>query len=185
MESCQQTHGMNVLQHGLSVNMYFHDLRNHILKGTPLEFEWKLPEWINDPFLWDSLIDLEHLNQYQIYHDCGKPFCLTIDEEGKSHFPNHAEVSSIIWRSLGKPEIETYLMAHDMDIHLLKSENLDEFCNLPHALTLLLTGFCEIHSNSSMFGGIDSTSFKIKWKKINKLGNKIIQSIKLKEIQHA
>lgn len=174
-----------MLEHGISVNNYFHDLRNHILNGTALNYEWKLPDWITDPFLWNNLVDLEHLNQYQIFHDCGKPFCLTTDDEGKNHFPNHAEVSANIWRSLGKPEIEAQLMAHDMDIHLLKSEDIEEFCKLPFALSLLLTGFCEVHSNASMFGGTDSISFKIKWKKINKLGNRIIQSIKLKENTYA
>lgn len=185
MKSCEQMKGLSVLEHGISVNDYFHDLRGHIINGSELKYEWKLPEWITDPYIWDNILDLETINQYQIYHDCGKPFCLTIDEEGKRHFPDHASVSAKIWRSLGKPETEAYLMEHDMDIHLLKSEELEEFSNLEHPLTLLITGFCEIHSNAKMFGGIESTSFKIKWKKINKLGKKIIQLIKEKENTYA
>jgi hypothetical protein len=26
-------------------------------------------------------------------HDCGKPYCITIDEDGRRHFPDHANVS--------------------------------------------------------------------------------------------
>lgn len=62
-----------------------------------------------------------------------------------------------------------------MDIHLLKSEGVEEFCQNPHHLTLLLVGLAEIHSNAKMFGGLDSTSFKIKWKNINQRGKQIIK----------
>jgi uncharacterized protein YlaN (UPF0358 family) len=68
-----------------------------------------------------------------------------------------------------------------MYIHLLKSDGVDEFCKNPNAITLLLTGLSEIHSNSQMFGGIDSISFKIKWKCINKRGKQILEKIKAKQ----
>lgn len=42
------------------------------------------------------------------------------------------------------------------------------------AKTNLIAGLSEIHANASMFGGIDSTSFKIKWKQISKRGKKIL-----------
>jgi hypothetical protein len=42
---------------------------------------------------------------------------------------------------------------------------------------LLLTGLCELHSNAQMFGGIDSTSFKIKFKQLERLGKKVIERI--------
>jgi hypothetical protein len=63
----------------------------------------------------------------------------------------------------------------DMDIHLLKDVDVLEFSKRPEAMTLLLTGLSEIHSNCAMFGGIESTSFKIKWKHINKRGNAILK----------
>lgn len=70
-----------------------------------------------------------------------------------------------------------------MEIHLLKSDMVEEFCkDKKTALTLLLIGLCEIHSNSEMFGGIESTSFKIKWKAISKNGRRIINYLKTKEI---
>jgi hypothetical protein len=44
----------------------------------------------------------------------------------------------------------------------------------------LLTGLCEIHSNARMFGGIESTGFKIKWKHLDKMGKRIIERIRSK-----
>jgi hypothetical protein len=64
-----------------------------------------------------------------------------------------------------------------MDIHLLKSEGVEEFCKNPYALTLLLTGISETHSNANIFGGIESTSFKIKNKNISKRGKQIINNL--------
>ncbi|MNC77597.1 hypothetical protein D3C75_1295840 [compost metagenome] len=61
-----------------------------------------------------------------------------------------------------------------MDIHLLKDEGIAEFAKRQEAATLLLTGLAEVHSNARMFGGLDSTSFKIKWKHIDKRGKKIV-----------
>jgi hypothetical protein len=65
-----------------------------------------------------------------------------------------------------------------MDIHLLKSTGVDEFCKNPFAMTLLLTGLAEVHSNAQMFGGLDSTSFKIKFKSINQRGKQILNKLK-------
>jgi len=54
------------------------------------------------------------------------------------------------------------LIKRDMDIHLLKSEDILDFCKYEYALTLLIVGLSEIHSNCEMFGGLDSVSiFKI------------------------
>jgi len=68
----------------------------------------------------------------------------------------------------------------DMDIHLLKDVGVNDFAQKEEAATLLLTGLAEIHSNAEMFGGIESTSFKIKWKQINKRGKKISEILKSK-----
>ena len=67
-----------------------------------------------------------------------------------------------------------------MDIHLLKSDGVEEFSKNTYSLTLLLTGLSEIHSNSTMFGGIGSVSFKIKHKCISQRGKQIINQIKNK-----
>jgi len=44
-----------------------------------------------------------------------------------------------------------------------------------HAFSLLVAALCELHANAKMFGGIESTSFKIKWKKLNKRGKQIVK----------
>ena len=41
----------------------------------------------------------------------------------------------------------------------------------------MITALAELHSNAAMFGGIESTSFKIKFKKLEKLGGKICNSL--------
>lgn len=59
-------------------------------------------------------------------------------------------------------------MLMDLDIHCLKADDVKEFINRPEAITLLFVGLSEVHSNSNMFGGLNSTSFKIKWKQIDR-----------------
>lgn len=182
MSECEQTKGQSVLQHGQSVRNYLFDLINHLRNGSLLQYEWRLPDWVleNKDFILSSLPDDETLELYTFYHDCGKPFCLEIDDEGKIHFPNHAEVSYQYFNQVFNNKIAAYLILHDMDIHLLKSDGVVEFCKNPYALTLLLTGLAELHSNAQMFGGLESTSFKIKWKSINQRGKKIINQLKNK-----
>lgn len=174
MMSCEQTSGMNMMQHGASVYEFFVDLKNHVLNGKELKLDWVLPEWAKEPKLWNALLDEDIIQEYQIFHDCGKPFCRTVDDEGRQHFPNHAAVSKETWLSIGGDPTVAELMGMDMDIHLLKDEGCVEFAKRKEAATLLLTGLAEIHSNARMFGGIESTSFKIKWKHINKRGKRII-----------
>lgn len=175
--NCEQTKGQSVLQHGLSVKDYLFDLISHLRDDTPLKHKWVLPEWVytNKDLILSSIPDDETLELYTTYHDCGKPFCLTIDDDGKRHFPNHAEVSYNIFKTIFNNDVAADLIRHDMDIHLLKSTGVADFTKNPHAITLLIAGLSEVHSNSNMFGGIDSTSFKIKLKTISQRGKQIIQ----------
>jgi hypothetical protein len=180
MKNCEQTQGVSVLQHGESVHQYLEDIVNHLKFGKPLKFEWRLPEWLleNQELFISSLPDEHTRYLYTTFHDCGKPYCLTIDEEGRRHFPNHAQVSRDIFSQVFPDNpVAADLIKHDMDIHLLKAEGIAEFAKNPHALTLLLTGLAEIHSNSTMFGGMESTSFKIKWKAISSRGKQILKII--------
>ena len=181
MSECEQTKGQSVLQHGQSVRNYLFDLINHLRNSSPLQYEWRLPDWVseNKDFLLSSLPDDETLELYTIYHDCGKWKCLTIDSEGKRHFPNHAEVSYQYFKQVFNNQVAADLILHDMDIHLLKSDGVVEFCKNPYVLTLLLTGLAELHSNAQYLG-LESTSFKIKWKSINQRGKQIINQLKNK-----
>jgi hypothetical protein len=184
MKECFQSKGQSILEHGQSVHEYFLDLYNHLFNGTELKFQWRLPEWFdaNREFIKANLMDLDILRDYHIYHDCGKPMCITIDENGKQHFPNHAEESYRRWLECSEDNPRNAaigrLIRMDMDIHLLNAESLQEFSKRPEAISLLITGLCEIHSNASMFGGIESTSFKIKFKHIDKRGRQLINLIK-------
>lgn len=177
MESCEQTKSVSVLAHGHSVNSYFWDLIDHLYLGKELKYEWRLPEWTTNKDLLFRVLDVDSdiIENYLVYHDCGKPYCVTTDDEGKRHFPNHAKMSAETWRTVSDNALEADLMMHDMDIHLLKAAGIPEFMKFEHWPVLLLAGLSEVHSNAAMFGGIGSTSFKMKWKQLNKRGNAILK----------
>lgn len=177
MSACEQMSGLSVLEHGESVHQYYLDLKDHVINGQEIRFEWKLPEWVYNESLWEMLEKEEVLKRYQIYHDCGKPYCIEFDEEGRRHFPGHERASFKTWLAAGGELVEAELMLHDMDIHRMKSKDFESFKTLDIAPSLLVTGLAEIHSNAVMFGGINSTSFKIKWKNINKFGRRYIEQV--------
>lgn len=133
-----------------------------------------------DSKLWSNAIHPKQMIQYMIYHDCGKPLCITIDDQGKRHFPNHAEVSYKTWLSHGSDEQIGQLIKMDMDLHLMKSGQELKFSRQPQACSLIISALCEIHSNAEMFGGIDSTNFKIKWKHLDKFAKRILLSMETK-----
>lgn len=177
METCEQAPGLSVLAHGQSVWSYYQDLIRHLRDGTPLALPWRLPDWIYDPLLVEAQMDSVTLKNYMVFHDCGKPYCRVVDEEGKVHFPDHARVSEEIWLSIGGNKQVARLIGMDMDIHLLKGDGVEAFAQREEAASLLLAGLCEIHSNASMFGGMDSTSFKMKWKHLNRRGKAIVKAM--------
>jgi hypothetical protein len=178
MKKTEQTKGYSVLDHGLSVKNYTFDLINHLKYNTPLKFDWILPDWVytNKELILSNLPDDKIVKYYTILHDCGKSYCLEIDSDGKKHFKDHAEVSADVFSKLFNCKITEHLIRRDMDIHLLKADEVEQFCKDPFALTLLLVGLAETHSNAAMFGGTKSESFKIKLKKINQRGKKIIKN---------
>lgn len=177
MRNCNQTAGMTVLQHGEMVRDYYRDLIAHLRDRRPLRYDWRLPSWISDPALIQTLPDDELMAEYHLFHDCGKPICRIVDEEGRQHFPDHAAVSEAVWLSVGGSREVGALIGMDMDVHLLKGDEVEAFARRPQALALLLTALSEIHVNASMFGGIDSVSFKIKWKHLEKRGKAILRSL--------
>jgi hypothetical protein len=177
MLSTPQTDTQNVLEHGISVNKYFNDLI------SDMKLDWRLPSWFqtNQEFILKNLHSYEDIKEYQIMHDCGKPYCITIDEEGRRHFTDHANVSKNTYSKISDNKIVADLISKDMVFHTIKADEVEEFFNnnsLQTVLTLLVTSFCELHSNASMFGGIESTSFKIKYKQLDKRGNQVLKLIK-------
>lgn len=174
MKNCLQTQNQSVYQHGISVRDHMFELI-YYLESNIISNNWKLPQWIITyrTDLLKNLLSKDLIEEYTIFHDCSKPYCLYIDENGNRHFPNHAQLSGELWYKISGNKDVANLMSMDMDIHKLKSEQILEFASRPEAITLLLAGLAEIHSNSQMFGGIDSTSFKIKYKHIDKRGRAI------------
>lgn len=178
MMSCPQFENMNVWEHGMDVHAWYLDLFYHLTEGKSLQLNWqRLPGWIYDPAIKNSLLPLETMRLYQTYHDCGKPLCRTVDDEGKQHFPNHAEVSYETWmRYAETPEDGQVgeLIRMDMMAHTVKGEAIDLFVQHPEAPSLLLTALAEIHSNASHLHQLDGTNFKIKMKQLDKVGKRLI-----------
>lgn len=178
MMDTPQTDTQSVLEHGMSVYKYWQDLYGHLANDNELKYEWKLPEWLieNKTFILENLHDANTIKEYQLMHDCGKPFCLEIDSDGKRHFPDHARVSHETFLKISDNKIVADLILKDMDLHLIKADDVPTFIennSIQTVLTLLVTALCELHSNASMFGGIDSTNFKIKYKQLDKRGKQI------------
>lgn len=178
MKLCKQTETQSVYEHGISVKNHMFELINY-LETEKISNNWKLPDWLSEYRIniLENLLSKDIIEEYTIHHDCGKVYCLIIDENGKRHFPNHAEVSYNTWLNVGGNIQAAKLMKMDMLIHTMKSIDIDEFIKRPEAITLLLSGLSEAHSNCKMFGGIESESFKIKWSKINKLGKIICKKL--------
>jgi hypothetical protein len=163
---------MNMLQHGEAVWKYTQKLLDSDTS------DMRIPQWFSEykDQILSNLHDRETIRLYNIYHDNGKALCRTVDDEGKVHYPNHAEVSKQNWLAHGGCETVGNLIGLDMVMHTeSKQEIMDRKLPIKDAMTLLITALAEIHANAEMFGGIESTSFKIKWKKIDKIGKALCE----------
>lgn len=178
MNDCFQTENQSVYEHGISVSSHMFELIK-MLKTNKIKENWKIPDWFLKYRLQilNNLFSDEIINEYCIFHDCGKPYCIIYDLDNKKHFPNHSEVSYQTWLKISDDYKVANLIKMDMTIHTIKDVDIDGFVKNPEAITLLISGLAEVHSNAKMFGGIESTSFKIKWKQIDKRGNKICQKL--------
>lgn len=179
MEACAQNQHQNVLEHGRAVLACYRQLMGHLKRGDDLPLWWRLPAWAKD--LAPHVMPDGIMAGYAEFHDCGKPFCLVVDEEGRRHFPGHAAMSEKIWLQVGGDPVAARLMGMDMDAHLLTPETVPEFAARPEAPSLLLMAIAEVHSNAEMFGGTDSDSFKIKIKKLDKRGGQVARAYLLRQ----
>lgn len=160
-----------MFQHGEAVWSFTQKL----IFGTTQDM--RLPDWFakhRDKIL-SSLHDLTIIRTYNIYHDCGKPRCRVTDSEGRNHYPNHAEISKQTWLEADGDPIISNLIGLDMIMHTEKPEQIiARKLSIQDTMTLLITALAEIHANASMFGGIESTSFKIKYKKLDRTGKALM-----------
>lgn len=183
MRGCEQAPGWSIFHHGIDVACRYKDLHEWFQdhKTRRPMHAWDLPtatiEHLDD--LWTYARDPHRTRAYHVYHDCGKPFTLMIDEQGRRRFPNHAEVSARIFRQIFPDDEENApLVEQDMLCHTLKGEAADKFARSPDAPTLIFTAWAELHSNAErVFGGLESVSFKIKQKKLTRMTNLIWRAL--------
>lgn len=185
MNNTLQCEGMTITQHGEMVSRYYHQMLSFIYsyQTTLEEGEEPLLEMDDNTHkkLYDfymkycrSFMPTTIVNQYHLYHDCGKPLCLEVDENGKRHFPNHAQLSYEQYKIIDPDNfIVQELIFHDMDFHVMKGDDIDKLWRNPLAPTLYITAWAELYANAQMFGGCDSTSFKIKRKQLIKALNRL------------
>lgn len=182
MESVWQFPNQNLKQHGESV--YSHT--KQLILGDFTDF--KLPEWFiqNHHFIINNLHSWNVIKTYNELHDIGKPKCLTIDELGRKHFFNHAQVSKEVFLACFSDKlIEAELIGLDMLLHTSNWEAIEALnLDIKTLCTLLITAFSEIHSNAKAanqennLNPLDTISFKIKYKKLDRIGKRIVEKIK-------
>ncbi len=177
MRECMQTKNQSVYQHGISVWQHFIVLIEDLMGRKAAPEWWRIPKWAYMDNILGKIPPLHIIEEYAIYHDCGKPFSRVVDDEGRVHFPNHAAVSEKIWLTTGGDPMAAKLIGMDMDAHLLRADGIEEFASRPEAILLLLMALAEVHSNAELFGGQNSDSFKIKAKHLEKRGRQVMEVI--------
>ncbi len=181
MRGCIQSRSaageLTVLGHGDAVLAQYRALVASAGQGD-LPAGWRMPSWWT-PDVGRALLaaqpDASLMERYLRYHDCGKPYCLTVDEQGRSHFPDHASVSAATWAALGGHEDEVWLMRNDMLLHVGSAEECSRIQGHRLAPGLLWAALSEIHANAQMFGGTESTSFKVKAKQLDRRGAALVR----------
>lgn len=166
MQNCYQFENVNMYEHGLMVNKEYFNIIASLETGFIDEV---FPKDLYEIFRNNVLLPFPLMGQYQILHDCGKPFCRELDIHNRIHYPNHARVSYDILKKLYPEEVDLhFLVLHDMDFHTLKPKDLVDLAKSKYGFSLYLTAWAELIANSHMFGGYDSISFKIKRKHLIK-----------------
>lgn len=176
MEETYQMEGLNLYQHGQQVWHYYQKILEHDYEGM------KIPKWYSThaDFIHQNLFSRELIETYAIWHDIGKTETLQIGEDGRRRFPGHADASKRIWLSLGGDNEIAELIGLDMIFHTESAEQILQR-NLDKKIlcTLMLSALCELHANAEMFGGIQSESFCIKYKKLEQRAKKVLTTMSI------
>lgn len=179
MSITPQTDNQSVLEHGLSVLKYYKQLCEGNTEG------WRLPKWWDDhkDYIFENMHSKADVEEYMMFHDIGKPYCIEYDENGRRHYPNHAEVSAKVYSEYKKNPVVEELIRMDMLFHKVEPEVFNSIKerlssdddNFKKTInTLIVSALCELHSNAEMFGGIESDSFKIKFKNYEKKAKQLL-----------
>lgn len=181
MKACEQAKGLSIYQHGLDVANRYRDLHTilhmYAVKGC---YNWDIAEqtFLQLRELVKLALHPKDTRPYHVFHDCGKPRCLLIDELGRRHFPDHAKHSAEIFQQLFPDDKRSRdLILKDMLCHTLRGDEAESFSKDPDAPTLIITAWAELHANAeALFGGFDTDSFKIKKKQLSKITAKIYKA---------
>ena len=173
MATCFQFKTIDMLQHGNMVHTAYLQLLRDIATCNMTKYP-PCTEQIWNKYR-SNLPSPETIRLYHVYHDCGKHLSLTIDDEGRRHYPNHAENSYNLFRQYNDDSVAAQLIKHDMHLHVLRGDELNQFLrSFDHIGILWLTALCELFANAELFGGCDQTSFKIKYKHLEKVGKRLL-----------
>lgn len=162
---------------------YTFDLLNVLKTGSSSKYSQKIPDWFvnHKDFILSNILEESIISRYTLFHDIGKPLCLEIDQEGRRHFPNHEIVSYNLYRELFPLDcVVSDLIKRDMDLHRIKMDQVESYASnyRDTVITQLIVSLAELNANAVVFGGTNTDSFKIKYKKINKLGSRLVSSLK-------
>ena len=169
-----------VYEHCVAVRNRALDLYDHIVSGKELKYEWKIPEWLVS---YKEVIRLELIHhtprsvvdRYAYYHDCGKPLVAEF-RGGKMHFTGHEWYSEYVYKGfLRNDRAVIRLIKNDMLIHRSRACDVEKIKALRERMALLIVSLSEVHANAELFGGVDSESFRIKWKKVNTRGRALFK----------
>lgn len=170
MTICYQAENLNMLQHGKSV---YKEYRKLIYQLNNSEGDATLLAVYS--LIKDSIPPPSVLKRYMVLHDCGKHLCLITDENGKRHFPNHAQNSANQFLAIfAEDRFTSILISKDMDFHLARGEQLETIWKNPLAPILYLSAWASINANAEMFGGKESDSYKIKRSRLIQSGKKFL-----------
>lgn len=179
MQQHKQTDNETIYEHGMSVWKY----ANKLITGDTSDM--RLPQWFAEfkEQILKNTFNPSIIEQYCVFHDLGKCFVCTIDENGKRHFPNHENVSADKWLELSSDisdskHIIAQLIRHDMIFHRDTVEHIKTLKLSKNIIcTLLISALASIHANADSFGGQTSDSFKIKFKKLEKRAKQILDDM--------
>lgn len=180
MENTFQFKNLSIMGHGQSVHEKYLDIIEDLEENKN---KYELPPLLRAN--WTTLNKLLFptlgiMKTYHVYHDCGKPYCKVVGEDGKQRFPNHADISYQVFNDLfncDNKETIAKLIQTDMVFHSFSMEDIDTFIKAQpknFLFSLWLTSMAEIYANKEMFDSDNQLSFKIKYKKLNRILNKIL-----------
>ncbi len=177
MRGCLQFRTQNTLEHGEAVWAKYQSLRGQAARGA-LPEGWRAPKWWSAEraqCLAEAQPDPQLMANYLRYHDCGKPLCQQVDEQGRAHFPDHARASAERWASIGGHPAEVWLMAHDMLLHAGSAQECESLRGHRLAPALMFAALAELHANAEMFGGLQTDSFKAKAKHLERRTTQLLK----------